>query len=376
MKRFALLLLALLVPVAPAAAQLDVRWVDFRPDPSRLSIGFDPTGNDTEVDFAWGDLDDDGDLDVVVVRKQRWSTAGKRRNLLLMNVDGVLTDGTAQFAASSDVAGDQGFLTPTNDREVVVTDVDVDGRLDVVTATTISDGDPKHVSHPRVYRNLGAAGGVWAGLRHEDARIPQFLSLTGLSAAPRFCDVAAGDVDGDGAPELHFVDYDQGTPAEPAGHDLDDRMLLNDGFGFFTDGTTAVLTAAQTKSSFGLNNRIVDMNGDGRNDVVKLTALGQPYDCLVFHNEPLGSFQALGSTSSGSTLSYGMDVADLNNDGRPDVVLQDDNTDRYRLNLGNDALGRVVWGPSNLFSFVAGNDDGFGHKVRLEDLDEIGRAHV
>src|SRR5690606_21640 len=148
-----------------------------------------------------------------------------------------LTDLTAPYASSSDVPLDQGFLTATCDRAVVIADVNVDGWLDVVTATAQSDGDPKHLSHPRVYRNKGAAGGSWGGLRHEDARIPQLLSLTGLAVAPRFQDVTAGDVDGDGAPELHFVDFDIGVPAQPVGHDFDDRLLRNDGFGYFSDIT-------------------------------------------------------------------------------------------------------------------------------------------
>jgi len=371
--RVSLLAAASILLLAPRLdAQLNVQWANFRPDPTRLSIPTDLTANETEVDFAWGDVDQDGDVDIIVVRKSRWSTGGKRTNVILLNLDGVLTDVTATYGAASDVAGDQGFLTPTNDREVVLTDMDVDGWLDVVTATTISDGDPKHLSHPRVYRNLGSSSGVWAGIKHEDARMPRLLSLTGVAGAPRFCDVAAGDIDGDGAPELHFVDYDQGLPSMLLAHDYNDRLLSNDGNGFFTDVTTSRLLPSQTLSSFGLNNRIVDMNGDGRNDIVKLTALLTPYDCLVLHNEPLGFFQALGSTSSGGTTTYGMDVADLNNDGRPDLAMQMDSQDRFRLNLGNDALGRVIWGPLNLYSFAGGNDDGFGHKVRIEDVDDDG----
>ena len=36
------------------------------------------------------------------------------------------------YAAASDVPGDSGFLTPTNDRDVVIVDVDQDGLIDVV----------------------------------------------------------------------------------------------------------------------------------------------------------------------------------------------------------------------------------------------------
>ena len=111
-----------------------------------------------------------------------------------MNEGGVLVDRTAQYAAQSDVSGDQGFLTPTNDRDVELVDVDDDGWLDVVTATTLTDNSSKHLSHPRIYINLGEIDGVWQGIRHEDARMPQMHATAG----PRFCSVASGDLDGDG----------------------------------------------------------------------------------------------------------------------------------------------------------------------------------
>ncbi|MCZ6445853.1 MAG: VCBS repeat-containing protein, partial [Planctomycetota bacterium] len=108
-----------------------------------------------EKDYAWGDVDQDGDIDLVVVRKQPFTTTGKRANVLFLNEGGVLIDRTAQYASASDVPGDQGFLTPTNDRDVVLADVNNDGFLDIITAVTLTDNQAKHLSHPRVYINLG-----------------------------------------------------------------------------------------------------------------------------------------------------------------------------------------------------------------------------
>jgi hypothetical protein len=138
-----------------------------------------------EKAFAWGDVDHDGDVDLVVARKQPFTTTGKRRNVLLLNESGVLVDRTAQYAAQSDVPLDLGFLTPTNDRDILLADLDRDGWLDAVTAATESDGDPQHIAYPRVYVNRGEDAGGWRGFRHEAARIPPMLSGTVSPASTR-----------------------------------------------------------------------------------------------------------------------------------------------------------------------------------------------
>ena len=88
--------------------------------------------------MAWGDLNKDGWIDLVIVRKQPFTTGVGYPNTLLMNEGGQLVDRSAAYASASDVPGDSGFLTATNDRDVVIADVDNDGWLDVITATTTS----------------------------------------------------------------------------------------------------------------------------------------------------------------------------------------------------------------------------------------------
>ncbi|MDP6478998.1 MAG: FG-GAP-like repeat-containing protein, partial [Phycisphaerales bacterium] len=149
--------------------------------------------DDREKDYIAGDVDMDGDDDLICVRKEPFTSTGRNANVLFLNEGGVLVDRTGTYAVQSDVAGDQGFLTPTNDRDVELVDVNGDGWLDIVTATTLTDNDFKHLSHPRVYMNLGEDEGLWQGFRHEDARIPQMHATAG----PRFCSVASGDIDGD-----------------------------------------------------------------------------------------------------------------------------------------------------------------------------------
>ena len=361
----------------PARAQFGNAWLEFSPGGGSLAAP--PTAissPNTEVDFAWGDLDQDGWTDLVVVRKEPFTTSGRRTNRLLMNELGVLRDRTGLYATASDVAGDDGFYTPTNDRDVVLTDVDLDGWLDVVTATTLSDGAPKSIGHPRVYRNLGSGGpGAWQGLRYEEARFPQLFQYdNGTPQNPSFCGVAAGDVTGDGYPELYFADYDGGVfIPEPPFQDLNDRLLVNDGSGFFTDESQLRMTETMLQSDFGSSAEICDVNLDGVQDILKNSALIPPYPVTASYNDPSneGTFNLYDPFHVGFN-SYHMELGDLNNDGRPDLLVSQDAEDRYRYNLGVDAFGRVVWGPPMVFQFLAQADDGFASNNLIADLDGDG----
>ena len=311
-----------------ASAQID--WVSFQEDPSRLSVTSSLGATDNpEKDYAWDDLDNDGWTDLVIVRKEPFTTPGRRRNVLLMNENGILTDRTSQYATASDASGDSGFLTNTNDRDVIIVDVNNDGWKDVVTATTLTQGTSKALSHPRIYMNLGEDGsGNWLGLRFEKDRTPQ-IKVNGSNYFPFFCGVGAGDVNGDGFADLYFADYDV------AGFtDVNDRLFINDGTGHFTDESTSRMTTQMLKSPFGTSAVIADMNQDGVMDVVKNTGLGQTSGnplVAISYNDPNneGVFQFLDEPFQGNP--YHVSTGDLNKDGKLDMIISDDAADRYML---------------------------------------------
>ena len=385
--------LALLLAALPAAAyaQLNVTWVGFQNQTATRLVTSDPLvgANDVqEKDYAWGDVDNDGDVDLIAVRKVPLSFPGGKRGVLFMNEDGVLVDRTLALASDSDVPGDQGLLTEANNRDVVVADFDNNGWLDFATAVTISDVPsvlPKPVSHPRIYMNKGEIGGVWQGFRFEQNRSPQLFILQANGQPDftqpypgRFCAVAAGDADGDGDIDLYFADYDTGEvgPPEPPGKDTNDRLWLNDGNGSFTDSYQTLMSAEMLQSAFAMSAEIVNLNGVGGNEIIKDSALGAPQSVRVSYSTDADpQFEQFYDPYSAAP--YYVSTGDLNNDGKLDMVVTDDSEDRYLLNTGNDGLGRAQFPVSRIFSFADGHPEAeFGSQSLITDLNNDGFKDV
>ncbi len=333
-------------------------WLTYIDDSAaRLSVSPSLGVSDVaEKDFAWGDVDQDGDIDLVCVRKEPWMSPGRRRNVLFMNegiadgqsIDGVLVDRTVDFVTAA-TDGGQGFLDLTADRDVQLVDLDGDGWLDMITATAFGTGLPKTISHPRVYRNLGSAGGTWLGFRYEESLTPQ------MPQSFNFCGIAFGDVTGDAAPDLYFTEYE---------NTLEDRLWINDGLGSFTDESTARMTFQMRESEFAPFAVNGDVNGDGVNDIVKCRSNAPPYRISISYNDPANEGTFSDFEVPLLSAPYYIELGDLNNDGLLDLVAQDDGIDRYLLNQGNGADGLADF--SAFFLPPASN--GFSGKTLVEDL--------
>ncbi|MGH9465097.1 MAG: FG-GAP repeat domain-containing protein [Thermoanaerobaculia bacterium] len=338
-------------------------WVTYT-DETATRLVADPSvgANDIEEkDYISGDVDQDGDTDLIVVRKQPFTTAGKRRDVLFMNEDGVLTDRTATLAPD--------LLVLTNDRDVELVDVDGDLWLDLVTATTFEE-------QPRILMNLREVGGVWQGFEHDPDRLPFLISDSGCppdpGCGPFFCGLGVGDVTGDGRPDLYFSDYGGALVGDD--DDLDDRLLINDGTGFFTDETEERVSPDMVDSVFGTDADIADMNGDGLLDIVKDTGLGSAGGggpkVSILYNDPtnIGHFTFEQDADTGAP--YMVEPADFTQDGRLDLIVVDDGQDKYLINLGNDAQGHAVFDSNQVNPSPA--TFGFGGNVKFADLDHDG----
>ncbi len=361
--------LAAAIAAATCAPSLRAQWATFVDQTSTRLVANAAVGSadPEEKDYAWADFDQDGDTDLVVVRKSPATTTGHFPNVLFMNENGVLTDRTAALASASLIAGSQGMLDATNDRDVVATDVNGDGWVDLVTCTTLTAGNPQYIRVPRVYLNRGSNLGVWQGFLYDDAlRIDD----TPWGGNHRFCSVAAADVDNDGDQDLYFGDYQQGG-TRPA--DIDDRLMINNGLGYFTDVTAARMSYTMVESSFAMKVAMVDMNLDGKVDIIKDDALNAPQGISISYNDGAagpGNFSTY-QIAYGNT-PYHFHIGDLNNDNLPDMIVSDDGQDRYILHTGV-VNGQATFSPTFAFSYVGGGaDDGFGGNNIIADLNNDG----
>ena len=337
LKARTLLLLTLLLPFC-----LQAQWVDFTDGTTQwLNTGTD----EEEKDIAIGDLDQDGFTDIIVARKLPFSNMGAEPDLLLMNTGDSLVDRTALYAPE--------FLTnPTDARDVLIYDLDGDGWLDVVFCNTFED-------QPDYYRNLGNdMNGDWLGLVDESSlRFPQPLDLDPL----QFCAVWAGDVTGDGAPDLYFSNYN------PSGG-CEDILLINDGDGHFTDETDARIGNLRN-SAFGTSVEIHDMDNDGDQDIVKISTLYAvpPFmdnGVYVLFNEGDGTFTNWMMVPS--QAPYMFTVADFNRDGMLDIYVVDDNQDYINYAVGAMPDQSILY---DQVTVVDPRSTGFGGNCKLADID-------
>src|SRR5258705_6485748 len=116
--------------------------------------------------------------------------------------------------------------------------------------------------------------------------------------------VSAGDLDGDGDIDLVLA-KGRHTP-------LLDRVLLNDGRGKFVASDLGP-TPDRTYSAV-----LADIDGDGDLDV--LTSNDEPDRKLIYVNDGKAHFRVTGTWGVPEWSTRNATVADLNRDGRPDVI--------------------------------------------------------
>jgi hypothetical protein len=228
---------------------------------------------------ALGDLDGDGDLDAFVSGCCGVSGSADRRYLAYTTV--WLNDGAGRFIDSGQALGDLGSWA------AALGDLDGDGDLDAFVANSASDrggaGAPRQNEPNTVWLNDGAGRFTDSGQR--------------LGAADTVA-AALGDLDGDGDLDA-FVGNARAA----------DEVWLNDGLGNFSDSGQSLGNADTQRVALG------DVDRDGDLDAVADTNGGT----WVWVNDGLGAFGG-----AGQHLSHDPDCAatlgDVDGDGDLDLL--------------------------------------------------------
>ncbi len=228
-----------------------------------------------------GDLDGDLDLDLVLTDWGDMPPSSEGTAVVWLN------DGSGSFQESPAAVPQDTAGIGTGPIDVDLLDIDGDWDLDLLLASREGDS--------LLFRNNGA--GIFVDANGD---LPQQQGPYVYGPDP--CDVDA--------------DLDLDLWLDNASTQLSEQLLLNDGAGKFTDVTVAQVQPVP----FADDNEVqcVDIDDDGDFDAM-VAALGD--EERVLENDGLGVFsRLLGVFPTGNDSTLGLDIGDLDGDGRLDVI--------------------------------------------------------
>jgi large repetitive protein len=159
-----------------------------------------------------------------------------------------------------------------------------------------------------------------------------FSSPNSVKAGPYPFNVAAGDFNGDGVPDLAIADFDDKI-----------RVFTGDGSGGFTEVTGSPFTSG------GLTYAVVvgDFNGDGLTDIAAVTYAGTT-TITVLLNTGTGTF-TVSNVTAVSDDPDAIAVGDFNGDGIADLAFANSEGSTVAVLLGNGSGGFTA-APKSPFS--------------------------
>jgi hypothetical protein len=297
----------------------------FQP-PVGLNAGSDP------LSVAVADLNGDGKPDLI------FENFAGSVNVLIAN-----GDGTFQSPVSYSSGGYGSTAT--------VADVNSDGKPDLITTNQCADASCQYGS---IEVLLGKGDGTFRG-------------VLGQAPGNRERDlIAVGDVNGDGQIDLITT----GSLGGPGPDEVE--VLLGKG-----DGTFAKAGSYGTGAIFPQTIMIADVNGDHKLDILVASLYTSPdsgtggvVSILLGNGD--GSYQPAVTQSSGGIYPSSLNAADINRDGKLDIIVGNDCVSEY--SCGSSPINLLLGNGNG--TFQAQQNLGSGWSVALGDVNGDGKLDL
>lgn len=238
-------------------------------------------------------------------------------------------------AETGDQVPDLDACLENSTKDSDVADIDGDDLLDIYAAKTTHHGDHGGGIDPdEVYFNIGSTGPPINGSFVDDLGVLRDVTVeTGLfDVTPG---VVTNDPDNKVQYDIQIADLDDDGDLDVVAMHTDTlRILINDGFGTFTDETSTHITGLTPDEAFQWDDvDIGDVDNDGDLDIIGASrwdhGAGPPQMPVLLLNDGTAHFAAdfalLAAAATAEGLdpehaSHDVDLADIDNDGDLDVI--------------------------------------------------------
>ncbi|GAA0717335.1 beta strand repeat-containing protein [Dokdonella soli] len=240
-------------------------------------------------------------------------------DLIVANTDdntvSVLLNTTAPGSAMPSFATQRTFVTGGGPESVIAADVNGDGRPDLIVA------------------NYSGAVSVLLNTTAPGAASSSFATQQTFASGSSSNSVAAADVNGDGKPDL--------VVANRLDHAV--SVLLN------TTASGATTPSFATQQTFATGSipasvTAADINGDGKPDLIAANFGGNSVSVLLNTTAPGAATASFATQQTFVTglAPFSVTVADVNGDGKPDLIVANDNDNTVSVLLNTTAPGAAT----------------------------------
>jgi imidazolonepropionase-like amidohydrolase len=326
---------------------------------NRLIFG---THEERTASMGIGDIDNDGDMDVVIANGRHWPG----QNRIFLN------NGSGKFSVSKTLGDERATSYSTE-----LADFDNDGDLDIAVGNDMAPNSLFMNDGEGNFSKVGTFGQNYAPTRNlvvadidKDGDMDILITNRG-----RTNEICLNDGKGDFAQTLEFGSSDDSTiDVEVADMDKDgdnDLILANrdaqQNYVYLNDG--ALNFSKKVPFGSGKDNTrsvaVSDMNGDGFLDIVSAN-IGEP-NAIYFGDATLG-FDTIQVFDPASNNTACLSITDFNLDGHDDIVVGNFKQPNQVFINGNKGM---AWEKIDL-----SDNKSFTYDILVEDLNQDGQPDI